>query len=966
MERLAPSNHLKPLLMAAGVERDPETARAVSDALIEIDRAAWLPAAVLIEYAQRRSPGDGTLTFALAELSLLNSQYRPAADMFNFLASKTGWGEALRRLAVCLLRAGDQAGAAEVLDRALRANAPPQDPEFAAFADEISGSRGWCGLDNTGAVSGVADEILLDGVPVTSPLPAGWTKGLSLSVCRGGEQLLGSPIDVRSITRVEGFVQSAGGAITGWCWLPAEPWQTPAVSIGGRMVMADLPVFEHSPENPFAEPRGFALSVEDVGKITAPIDVIGPHQRRLYGAPLDPAAETASAFAVARALARRFPATGEPKPLLDSPGFISIQADVRGAAPTHPMPDLSGRRVLIVIPVYLDLEVTLDCLASVLSAKTEIEDVMVIVDGSPDRELIERLQSFPGDFTLLVRPINAGFPATANFGMRAAAGRDVVLLNSDTLVPVGWIAELRRANYSGNDIGTATALSNAATIFSYPATDKPNPIPNFAEVTATAALAQQENGGVAIDVPTAHGFCMYIRAECLTDTGLFREDLFGQGYGEENDFSLRAHHLGWRHVAAAGCFVGHREGVSFGIAKKQLTKRNLATLNRLHPGYDKIIEQWGETDPLFPARHRMDLARWRQDRQDRAAVLIITHDRGGGVARRVAERVREIEQQNRRAIVLRPNARGTGISAGFDEAYPNLIFPDQTELLEFLRSSEIVSAEIHHFLGHSAALIDELIANFPVYDVILHDYAWYCPRITLTAREDRYCGEPDVRQCMWCVADNGTKLEEDIDPVALHQRSLRLLQNARDIIAPSADTARRYSRRFGLKSRHQPWEDESAPLKLRPLTKPAGALRRIAVVGAISYQKGYDLLLQAARLVATKKLPIEFVVVGFTADDPRLLATGVVRITGHYQEKEVVPVIQAQDADFAFLPAQWPETWSYVLTQIWQAGLPVIALDLGAPAERIKARKGGVVIPPHLPVERMVAMFLDPGLFRAA
>ena len=184
------------------------------------------------------------------------------------------------------------------------------------------------------------------------------------------------------------------------------------------------------------------------------------------------------------------------------------------------------------------------------------------------------------------------------------------------------------------------------------------------------------------------------------------------------------------------------------------------------------------------------------------------------------------------------------------------------------------------------------------------------------------------------------------------------------MIAPSPDTARRYTRRLGIKVRSEAWEDETAPLRLRPLTKPLGAIRRIAVVGAISQQKGYDLLLQAARLVATKKLPLEFVVVGFTADDSRLLATGVVRITGRYQEAEAGAVIAAQNADFAFLPAQWPETWSYVLTQIWHAGLPVIALDLGAPAERIKARKGGMVVPPHLPLERLVGVFLDPGLFR--
>ena len=41
---------------------------------------------------------------------------------------------------------------------------------------------------------------------------------------------------------------------------------------------------------------------------------------------------------------------------------------------------------------------------------------------------------------------------------------------------------------------------------------------------------------------------MYIRRDCLDAVGPFDEAAFGRGYGEENDFCLRASHLGWRHV----------------------------------------------------------------------------------------------------------------------------------------------------------------------------------------------------------------------------------------------------------------------------------------------------------------------------------------------------------------------------------------------------------------------------------
>ncbi|MDT8870635.1 hypothetical protein RAA17_04270 [Komagataeibacter rhaeticus] len=50
---------------------------------------------------------------------------------------------------------------------------------------------------------------------------------------------------------------------------------------------------------------------------------------------------------------------------------------------------------------------------------------------------------------------------------------------------------------------------------------------------------------------------MLIRHDCLARTGPFRPELYGRGYGEENDFSMRARLAGWRHRAALGVFVGH-------------------------------------------------------------------------------------------------------------------------------------------------------------------------------------------------------------------------------------------------------------------------------------------------------------------------------------------------------------------------------------------------------------------------
>ena len=108
--------------------------------------------------------------------------------------------------------------------------------------------------------------------------------------------------------------------------------------------------------------------------------------------------------------------------------------------------------------------------------------------------------------------------------------------------------------------------------------------------------------------------------------------------------------------------------------------------------------------------------------------------------------------------------------------------------------------------------------------------------------------------------------------------------------------------------------------------RPVAPARR--VVGAIGIEKGYEYLLACARHVAAQRLALEFVVVGHTCDDKRLLDTGAVQITGNYEEAEAVELIRAQQAELGFLPALWPETWSYTLSQMWQAGLEVVAFDL--------------------------------------
>jgi GT2 family glycosyltransferase len=706
------------------------------------------------------------------------------------------------------------------------------------------------------------------------------------------------------------------------------------------------------------------------------VRITGPHGRTLYGSPLQPRAFEEAARTAVLTVARHFPLyrdTGKyaaPSPLVELPAPMAAAAPPRRKASAKRMPAHS-RRVDIVIPAYRGKDTILACLASVFAHRGAGERVIVVADGSPDQDLVAALSALAdqAEIVLHVETVNRGFPIAANIGLRLAAGNDAVLLNSDTIVTPGWLAGLRAAIHSASDIGTATPLSNDATIFSYPRRDGPNPCPDAASAADLARKAAAANHRNIVEVPTGHAFCLYIRAECLQETGVLREDLFAQGYGEENDFCMRARHLGWRHVAVPGVFVAHHGGGSFNAARDDLMHRNLAILNQLHIGYSDTIARWHREDPLGESRRRIDLARLQSRALGREAVLLVTHDRDGGVRRHVAERLEVIAESGRRPLLLRPEPCAEGetaayaarVEAEFENEYPNLVFrmPDEHDsLLSCLQGCRVREIEVHSLIGHGDGVIDLLFGLAAPLHLIIHDYSWLCPRISLTSGDHRYCGEPGIASCRDCIADHGAAFEP-ASPDAVVARTHRLIDRAQSVIAPSNDAARRIERHFRREVVVAHWE-EPRGFTLRPVREEAGRSRpvRVCVVGAISYEKGYNNLLQCARLAAAEKLPVEFVVVGHTCDDRRLLETGVVRITGRYDQAEAVALIEAQQADIAWLPSIWPETWCYVLTEIWQAGLRVVVYDIGAQAERVRATGGGVVVPLDATGAAALALFL--------
>jgi GT2 family glycosyltransferase/SAM-dependent methyltransferase len=266
----------------------------------------------------------------------------------------------------------------------------------------------------------------------------------------------------------------------------------------------------------------------------------------------------------------------------------------------------------IIVPVYRGVNETKRCLNSIISnpQKTAFE-LIVIDDASPEKELKTYLKHLEdmGHITLLCNENNIGFVRAVNRAMSLHRDRDVVLLNSDTEVANNWLDRIRTCALSDPKIGTVTPFSNNATICSYPVFCQENSLPRGWDVKSLDNLFSKTNPGTVIDIPTAVGFCMYIKRRCLNQLGLFDEKNFGPGYGEENDFCMQAVKMGWRNVLCGDTFIYHAGGVSFLDSREHLQRQNTENLIKLHPDYLERIRKHIAEDPARHLRLAVDNAR---------------------------------------------------------------------------------------------------------------------------------------------------------------------------------------------------------------------------------------------------------------------------------------------------------------------------------------------------------------------
>ncbi len=630
--------------------------------------------------------------------------------------------------------------------------------------------------------------------------------------------------------------------------------------------------------------------------------------------------------------------------------------------------DRSSAPVEVVVPIYNAPVETRACLQAVFANTDRPFSLILVDDQSPDPEsvrLLDEVLSWTRPATLrrliiLRNARNLGFAASVNRALALTAG-DVVLLNSDTVPPVGWLTELEQTLSWSQDIASVTPWSNNGTICSIPKPCVVNPFPEPERVVELQHLLREFRQVPPPTIPTGVGFCMLISRKALDRIGFFDSDTFSPMYGEENDWCGRAVAAGMRNVLAPTLFVPHHPSASLST----LTEPNQAgriknmvdLVDLFHPRYRERIAQFIDVDPLRELRHLLELR--ERGQQGTPLEVAICNLRLSGGSHLFIESYLQAREENERRLILDISEPTFYL---LDRMRPSstIAIPKEisnarglSALFKWLGVSKIF---INHLIGLALTESSSLLLEGEIpYEIVLHDYFAACPGVTLLRYDNTYCGaERDTKRCNACLAlGTATRVplpssDRRLSIEVWRTQFAALLEKAQNVYICSEQQEALLSRYFPMQRYEriafdyvqrgtQTFDDEFAFRS--PLT--------VTVIGAIGQHKGSDIIYWLEEAIRRRTLNIRLVVIGYTdrEQEPRTSHQGRFIITGRYAPSELAELLAKYETAVTLFPSIWPETYLLTMAEAQNAGYPAIVFDLGAPASRIKATGGGWVVP---------------------
>ncbi len=232
----------------------------------------------------------------------------------------------------------------------------------------------------------------------------------------------------------------------------------------------------------------------------------------------------------------------------------------------------------------------------------------------------------------------------------------------------------------------------------------------------------------------------------------------------------------------------------------------------------------------------------------------------------------------------------------------------------------------------------------------VHDFSLFCRRPHLIeSTTGRFCEySTDDDRCRACLAHAEDAIKTSQTD---HRRAAaRILEQADAVVYPSEFLQVAHEKLFP-ETNHSAKSVVISPATSRilaPITRPANP-PAIAFVGGCYEHKGGTLIGPVMERITAEIPGLPAFVYG--NGDPRL--TREVRrisrvwVRGYYRQGSLPSLLTRDRVTVAVLPSIWPEAYALVVDECLASHVPVVAFDLGAVGERLRAWGTGRLVPPN-------------------
>jgi len=311
-----------------------------------------------------------------------------------------------------------------------------------------------------------------------------------------------------------------------------------------------------------------------------------------------------------------------------------------------------------------------------------------------------------------------------------------------------------------------------------------------------------------------------------------------------------------------------------------------------------------------------------------------------------------------------------GVAVHRAAAWPQGVSPRPWELFRWSYANPRIEADfaaaldrfrpdlihIQHLKDVSAGVIGMAAAQAIPVVMTLHDYWAICPNAQCIRPDGALCWRTHARvECGLCAAERLAQpalrfAAPLMAPLFWARQSYlrRQMRQVRRFVAPSRFLRERYIAAGYAPERIIPVEIGLAPGHVQPIARPQGSFhRRYAFIGSLAWQKGAHTMIEAFRRLgdAGAELRVWGSLQTFPdyAQRLRALAEGCpwIRLEGELDYDRVGEALAW--ADYLIVPSVWWENSPATIQEAYTMGVPVIASDCGALAEKVQHERSGLL-----------------------